>query len=82
MGSDDEIKLSDNQVIKARPDINDISKRNEIEEKQEKKIIYIRTGIIVLLVVVVVLLVYFFSWIISSKLWRLIKKGNDTMKKN
>ena len=61
MGSDDEIKLRDNQVIKARPDINEISKRNEIEEKQEKKTIYIRTGIIVLLVVVVVLLVYFFS---------------------
>ena len=61
MGSDDEIKLRDNQTIKARPDINEISKRNEIEERQEKKTIYIRTGIIVLLVVVVVLLVYFFS---------------------
>ena len=61
MGSDDEIKLRDNQTIKARPDINEISKRNAIEEIQEKKTIYIRTGIIVLLVVVVVLLVYFFS---------------------
>ena len=61
MGSDDEVKLRDNQTIKARPDINEISKRNAIEEIQEKKTIYIRTGIIVLLVVVVVLLVYFFS---------------------
>ena len=61
MGSDDKIKLRDIQTIKGRPDINEISKRNEIEEIQEKKIIYIRTGIRVLLVVVVVLLVYFFS---------------------
>ena len=61
MRSGDRVKLRDNQTIKARPDINEISKRNEIEEIQEKKIIYIRTGIIVLLVVVVVLLVYFFS---------------------
>ena len=61
MGSDDEIKLRDNQTRKTRPDINEISKRNEIEEMQEKKTIYIRTGIIALLVVVVVLLVYFFS---------------------
>ena len=59
MGSDDEIKLRDNQTIKARPDINEISKRNEIEEKKEKKIIYIRTGIIILLIAVVVPLVYF-----------------------
>ena len=57
MGSDDEIKLRDNQVIKARPDINEISKRNEIEEKKEKKIIYIRTGIIILLIAVA--LIYF-----------------------
>ena len=61
MGSDDEIKLRDNQTIKARPDINEISKRNEIEEIKEKKTTYIRTGIIVLLIVVVALLVYFFS---------------------
>ena len=61
MRSDDKIKLRDNQTIKARPDINEISKRNEIEEIKEKKTTYIRAGIIVLLVVVVVLLVYFFS---------------------
>ena len=61
MRSDDEIKLRDNQTIKARPDINEISKRNEIEEMQEKKTTYIRAGIIVLLVVVVALVVYFFS---------------------
>ena len=61
MRCDDEVKLRDNQTVKARPDINEISKRNAIEEIQEKKAIYIRTGIIVLLVVVVVLLVYFFS---------------------
>ena len=57
MGSDDEIKLRDNQTIKPRPDINEISKRNEIEEKKEKKIIYIRTGIIILLIAVA--LIYF-----------------------
>ena len=61
MGSDDEIKLRDNQTIKPRPDINEISKRNEIEEKRERKSTYIKTGIIILMVVVVVLLVYFFS---------------------
>ena len=61
MRSDDEVKLRDNQTVKARPDINEISKRNAIEEIQEKQATYIRAGIIVLLVVVVVLLVYFFS---------------------
>jgi len=61
MRSDDEVKLRDNQTVKARPDINEISKRNAIEEIQEKKATYIRAGIIALLVVVVVLLVYFFS---------------------
>ena len=57
MGSDDKIKLRDIQTIKGRPDINEISKRNEIEEKKEKKIIYIRTGIIILLIAVA--LIYF-----------------------
>ena len=44
-----------------RPDINEISKRNEETEKQERKSFYITTGIIVLLITVVVFLVYFFS---------------------
>ena len=47
--------------IAGRPDINEISKRNEETEKQERKSFYITTGIIVLLITVVVLLVYFFS---------------------
>ena len=51
----------DRASIKGRPDINEISKRNEETEKQERKSFYITTGIIVLLITVVVLLVYFFS---------------------
>ena len=47
--------------ISGRPNIDEISKRNEIEEKRERKSTYIKTGIIILMVVVVVLLVYFFS---------------------
>ena len=51
----------DRASIKGRPNINEISKRNEETEKQERKSFYITTGIIVLLITVVVLLVYFFS---------------------
>ena len=51
----------DRASIKGRPNINEISKRNEETEKQERKSFYITTGIIVLLITAVVLLVYFFS---------------------
>jgi len=47
--------------ISGRPNIDEISKRNEAAEKQERKLFYTVTGIIVLLIIVVILLVYFFS---------------------
>ena len=66
LGQDNNIIASaqreiDRASIKGRPNINEISKRNEETEKQERKSFYITTGIIVLLITVVVLLVYFFS---------------------
>ena len=47
--------------ITGRPNIDEISKRNEEAEKRERKSFYTVTGIIVLLIIVVILLVYFFS---------------------
>ena len=47
--------------IAGRPDINEISKRNEIAEKREKKSFYTVTGIIILFVVAVVVLIFFFG---------------------
>ena len=47
--------------IKGRPNIDEISKRNELEEKQDRKSIYTVAGIMALLIVVVIVLVYFFS---------------------
>jgi len=44
-----------------RPDINEISKRNEEAAKQERKSFYIIVGKIILLILVIMLLVYFFS---------------------
>ena len=61
MGSDDEIKLRANQTIKGRPDINEISKRNEAIANQEKKSFYLVAGIIVLLIIAIIFLLYFFS---------------------
>ena len=51
----------DRSSIKGRPNINEISKRNEETEKQERKSFYITTGIKVLLIILVVLMIYFFS---------------------
>ena len=48
-------------AVTGRPDINEISKRNEEAAKQERKSFYIITGKIALLIIVVILLVYFFS---------------------
>ena len=48
-------------TITGRPNIDEISKRNEEAEKRERKSFYTATGIIVLLITVVILLVYFFS---------------------
>ena len=47
--------------ITGRPNLDEISKRNEEAEKRDRKSSYITTGIIVLFVVVVVVLIYFFS---------------------
>ena len=47
--------------ITGRPNIDEISKRNEEAERREKKSFYTVTGIIVLFIVVVVVLIYFFS---------------------
>ena len=51
----------DHASIKGRPNINEISKRNEETEKQERKSFYITAGIIVLLVVVIIIAIYFLS---------------------
>ena len=47
--------------ITGRPNIDEISKRNEEAEKRDRKSSYITSGIIVLFVIVVVVLIYFFS---------------------
>ena len=47
--------------VTGRPDINEISKRNEEAARQERKSYYIITGKIALLIIVVIFLVYFFS---------------------
>ena len=47
--------------IAGRPDINEISKRNEEAARQERKSFYIITGKIALLVIVVIFLVYFLA---------------------
>ena len=47
--------------IAGRPDINEISKRNEAIVKQERKSFYKVAGIIVLLIIAIIFLLYFFS---------------------
>ena len=47
--------------ISGRPNIDEISRRNEEAEKRESKSFYTVTGIIVLLIIAVIFLVYFFS---------------------
>jgi len=47
--------------IAGRPDINEISKRNEAIAKQERKSFYKVAGIIVLLIIAIIFLLYFFS---------------------
>ena len=48
-------------TITGRPNIDDISKRNEEAARQERKSHYTVAGIIVLLVIAVIFLVYFLS---------------------
>ena len=47
--------------ITGRPNIDEISKRNEEEIKRERKSFYTVAGIIILFIVIVVVLIYFFS---------------------
>ena len=47
--------------IAGRPNINEISKRNEAIAKQERKSFYKVAGIIVLLIIAIIFLLYFFS---------------------
>jgi len=47
--------------IDGRPNINEISKRNEAIANQEKKSFYLVAGIIVLLIIAIIFLLYFFS---------------------
>ena len=48
-------------TITGRPNIDDISKRNEEAARQERRSHYTVAGIIVLLVIAVIFLVYFLS---------------------
>ena len=47
--------------ITGRPNINEISKRNEAMADQERKSFYKVAGIIALLIIAVIFLLYFFS---------------------
>ena len=47
--------------ISGRPNIDEISKRNEAIAKQERKSFYKVAGIIVLLIIAIIFLLYFFS---------------------
>jgi len=47
--------------IAGRPNINEISERNEAMAKQERKSFYKVAGIIVLLIIAIIFLLYFFS---------------------
>ena len=47
--------------ITGRPNINEISKRNEAIVNQERKSFYTVAGIIVLLIIAIIFLLYFFS---------------------
>ena len=44
-----------------RPNINDITARNEEEVRQDRKSSYKKAGIVVLLVAVIIIAIYFFS---------------------
>ena len=47
--------------ITGRPNINEISERNEAIAKQERESFYKVAGIIVLLIIAIIFLLYFFS---------------------
>ena len=54
-------KENSRRFIVGRPNIDEISKRNEETAKQERKSAYTIAGIIVFLIIVVMFLVYFFN---------------------
>ena len=47
--------------ITGRPNIDEISKRNEAIAKQERKSFYTIAGIVALLIIAIIFLLYFFS---------------------
>ena len=47
--------------VKGRPNIDEISKRNKEEKRQDKQEFYVKTGIIAFVIIVVMFLIYFFS---------------------
>ena len=47
--------------IAGRPNINEMSKRNEAIANQERKSFYMVAGIIVFLIIAIIFLLYFFS---------------------
>ena len=51
----------DHASVTGRPNIDEISKRNEEDAKLERKSIYKKVGIVVLFIIVAVVLIYFFS---------------------
>lgn len=54
-------KLQRSHIPTGRPDLNEIKRRNEEEEKRDKKSIYNIAGIMALAIVVVIVLIYFFG---------------------
>ena len=54
-------ELQENSARTRRPDLNEITKRNEEEAKQDRKSSYTIAGIMALIVAVVIVLVYLFS---------------------
>ena len=51
----------ESKIRTGRPNIDDITKRNEEEIKQDKKSLYKIAGIIALVVAVIIIVIYFFS---------------------
>ena len=62
--------------IAGRPDINEISKRNEAIAKQERKSFYKVAGIIVFLIIAIIFWLYFFIYIKFLKSLKLKKNEN------
>ena len=61
IGKSQTIEKNGRISIAGRPNINEISKRNEAIANQERKTFYKVAGIIVLLIIAIIFLLYFFS---------------------